>query len=65
MDEAEEDTGRKVQREIPYNRYLPYADVLEKEAEEHLREIKAGLGRSIQFRDVKIGTIHWTGQLTK
>ena len=65
MDETEEDVGRKVQREIPYNKHLPYAEVLDKESEDLLREIKAGIGRSIQYRDIKIGTTHWTGQLAK
>ena len=65
MADRESVLGFKPQKETPYNKLLPYADKLDEESNTQLAEIKAYLARSIQFRDIKIGTSHWTGQLAK
>ena len=65
VEQREASLGFKPQKESPYNKLLPYADILDGESNEQLAEIKAQLGRSIQLRDIKIGTTHWTGQLSK
>ena len=65
MSERSEELGFEPQQEAPYNKLLPYAEVLDKESNEQLAEIKAQLGRTIQLRDIKVGASHWTGQLSK
>ncbi len=65
MDERSEVLGFEPQQETIYNKFVPYADVLDQESNEQLSEIKAQLGRTIQFRDIKVGASHWTGQLAK
>lgn len=57
--------GFSPQKELVYNRLLPYADKLDDESSEQLALIKANLGRAIQLRDLKIGATHWTCQLAK
>ncbi len=65
MSSRSEILGFEPQKETPYNKLLPYADKLDQESSEQLAEIKAQLGRSVQMRDIKVGTSHWTGQLSK
>ena len=65
MEERKDVLGFTPQKEIPYNKLLPYSDKLDAESNEQLGEIKANLARTIQLRDVKIGASHWTGQLSK
>ena len=57
--------GFSPQKELVYNRLLPYADKLDDESSQQLAVIKANLGTAIQLRDLKIGATHWTCQLTK
>ena len=65
MSGQREELGFEPQQETPYNKLLPYAEVLDKESNEQLAEIKAQLGRTIQLRDIKVGSSHWIGQLSK
>ena len=65
MSERIKELGFDPQQEAPYNKLLPYSDVLDKESSEQFAEIKAQLGRTVQLRDVKVGASHWTGQLSK
>ena len=54
-----------IQKELRYNDFLPYSTKLDKEAAIQLSDIKGLLGRSIQSRDIKWSTFHWTEQLSK
>lgn len=54
--------GFKPQRENPYCKILPYVDVIDKESNENLSDIKANIGRSVQLGD-SIGLGHWMVQL--
>ncbi|XP_076463728.1 proteasome activator complex subunit 4B-like [Babylonia areolata] len=65
MANREDVLGFIPQRESIYCRLLPYADELDEESNGHLAEIKENLAKSVQLRDTKIGTSHWTVQLTK
>ena len=65
MTDRETVLGFKPQKEVPYNKILPYADKLDEESNAQLAEIKAQVARSVQLRDIKIGTSHWTGQLSR
>ena len=65
MEERMEALGFKPQKEIPYNKLLPYGDKLDAESIEQLALIKTNLARTVQLRDIKFGASHWTGQLSK
>ena len=65
MEDNENVLGFEPQKEIPYNRLLPYSNRLDAEAVEQLAVIKANLARSVQLRDIKFGASHWTGHLAK
>lgn len=65
MDEREATLGFRPQKEIPYNALLPYADQLDAESVFQLADIKAHLARVVQLRDIKVGGVHWCGQLAK
>ncbi|CAD5119000.1 DgyrCDS7656 [Dimorphilus gyrociliatus] len=54
--------GFEPQRENPYCKILPYSDVIDKESNENLSEIKANIGRAVQLGD-SIGLGHWMVQL--
>ncbi|XP_078000645.1 proteasome activator complex subunit 4-like [Glandiceps talaboti] len=64
MDDREEQLGFKPQKEISYNKLLPYADKLDEESNRFLAELKANLGRAVQLREVRPGIIHWTSRLS-
>lgn len=53
------------QKEISYNRLLPYYNVLAREADEQLSAIKAGLGLSVLLREVQPALLHWASELDK
>lgn len=54
-----------VQKQLVYNKLLPYSDLLADESSQRLSIIKGNLGRSIQLRDFDIGTVHWVAQLSR
>lgn len=51
------------QKEIVYNRLLPYAGRLEGEARELLGQIKAGLSRAVLLRELWPGAAFWCRRL--
>ncbi|XP_046740797.1 proteasome activator complex subunit 4-like [Diprion similis] len=53
------------QREIFYNKLLPYANVIDAEAQTLFEEIKANLGRAILLRELDVGCSIWTARLYK
>lgn len=53
------------QKDIVYNKLLPYADKLDDESNEILAKIKANLGRSVQLRELWPGAMFWTRKLAK
>lgn len=55
----------KFQKEVKYNKYLPYYDKISKEADEQFAAIKAGLGNSILLREVRPAFLHWACELDK
>lgn len=60
---VDEDAGFVPQREIVYNRLLPYADRLDQEATELLAEIKANLSRAVLVRELWPGVVFWCRKL--
>lgn len=52
------------QKEIVYNKLLPYAAKLDQESNELLASIKANLSRAIQLRELWPGVLFWTRKLS-
>ncbi len=66
MDTEEERTrqlGFKPQKEIVYNKLLPYAKDLDEESTKQLAEIKGNLGRAVRLRELRPGALYWTSRL--
>lgn len=55
--------GFEPQKEIVYNRYLPYNDQLDDECIQYLSQIKANIGRTLLLND-KHG-FQWISDLSK
>jgi len=55
----------KPQKEIVYNRFLPYKDRLDEESNKFLSEIKYSLGRAVVFKETSPGILYWSNRLTK
>ncbi|KAM3863185.1 LOW QUALITY PROTEIN: proteasome activator complex subunit 4A [Diretmus argenteus] len=65
MKEAASDTlGFVPQKDIVYNKLLPYADRLDAESNDILRKIKGNLGRAVQLREIWPGVLFWTRKLS-
>lgn len=65
VEDRERILGFKPQKEIIYNKLLPYSEDTDLDSNAVLAEIKANLGRSVQLRDLKVGAGHWVGQLSR
>lgn len=52
------------QKDIVYNKLLPYADRLDDESRDILSKIKGNLGRAVQLREIWPGVLFWTRKLS-
>uniref|UniRef100_A0A7N8XL65 Proteasome activator subunit 4a n=1 Tax=Mastacembelus armatus TaxID=205130 RepID=A0A7N8XL65_9TELE len=52
------------QKDIVYNKLLPYADRLDDESNDILSKIKGNLGRAVQLREIWPGVLFWTRKLS-
>lgn len=59
-----ENVGFVVQKDIVYNKLLPYAEKLDDESNDILAKIKANLGRAVQLRELWPGVLFWTRKLS-
>ncbi|XP_077299850.1 proteasome activator complex subunit 4-like isoform X2 [Arctopsyche grandis] len=57
--------GFRPQKEILYNRLLPYHQQLDAESESLLKKIRTNLGRAVVLRELKPGAAVWTARLIK
>ena len=57
--------GFEPQKEIIYNKLLPYVGDMDKESTSWFAEIKANLGVSIALRELRPGIVTWTSRLNK
>ena len=57
--------GYVPQKESIYSRLLPYADCLDEESNNILKDIKDNLARAVLLKDVKLGASHWAVELSK
>ncbi|CAK6951662.1 proteasome activator complex subunit 4A isoform X1 [Scomber scombrus] len=65
MKKAPSDTlGFVPQKDIVYNKLLPYADRLDEESNDILGKIKGNLGRAVQLREIWPGVLFWTRKLS-
>lgn len=53
------------QAELPFNRYLPYTEKLNDEADKLLGDIKTNLARCVLVGDIDPGCIYWSNMLSK
>ena len=51
------------QKEVVYNKLLPYSDCLDNEACLVLEEIKYNFGRAVVLRELRPGALHWCNRL--
>ena len=65
MEEAPPETFKFVpQKDIVYNKLLPYAERLDDESTELLSKIKGNLSRAVQLREIWPGVLFWTRKLS-
>lgn len=65
MKKAQSDKlGFAPQKDIVYNKLLPYADKLDEESNDILSKIKGNLGRAVQLREIWPGVLFWTRKLS-
>ena len=59
------DLGFIPQRELVYNKHLPYCKLLDEESNIQLEEIKKNLSHAVQLRDIHVGAYTWSRKLNK
>ena len=57
--------GFKPQKEILYNRLLPYSENLDEESMQMFSTIKTNLAKTICLRELRPGFVIWTSRLNK
>lgn len=57
--------GFKPQKEIIYNRLLPYADKLDDESFKLYTDIKTNLVKAVMLREMRPGCVLWVSRLNK
>lgn len=60
-----EKLGFRPQKELLYNRLLPYSDELDAESAQLLASIRENFGKSVLLRELKPGAAIWTARLIK
>ena len=61
---ASDTLGFVPQKDIVYNKLLPYADQLDSESNDILAKIKGNLARAVQLRELWPGVLFWTRRLS-
>ncbi|XP_011707253.1 PREDICTED: proteasome activator complex subunit 4B-like [Wasmannia auropunctata] len=51
------------QKELVYNKFLPYTNELDAESRIWLAEIKGNLGRAVMLRELIPGCVFWSSKL--
>ena len=65
MQRGKEDKNRGFQNLLSCNSHLPYHDLLDKEAEELLEDIKLNLSLAVQKHELWPGALYWTNRLRR
>ncbi|XP_036438981.1 proteasome activator complex subunit 4A isoform X1 [Colossoma macropomum] len=64
VSEDSETLGFVSQKDIIYNKLLPYEDKLDAESNEILAQIKGNIGQAVQLREIWPGVLFWTRKLS-
>ncbi|XP_033120997.1 proteasome activator complex subunit 4-like [Anneissia japonica] len=59
----EEVLGFTPQKEIIYNKLLPYYESIDCESNCQIADIKSNLARAVQLKELRPGVVHWTSKL--
>ncbi|XP_023231412.1 proteasome activator complex subunit 4-like [Centruroides sculpturatus] len=65
MDERTAKLGYTPQKEVIYNKLLPYSEELDEESQRLFSEIKTNIAKSILLHELKPGTVHWLTNLSR
>ncbi|XP_050688195.1 proteasome activator complex subunit 4-like isoform X2 [Eriocheir sinensis] len=57
--------GFRPQKQVVYNKLLPYREGLDAEILEQIREIKENLCKAAILRDIRPGCVHWVAKLSR
>uniref|UniRef100_A0A0P4W4D0 Proteasome activator complex subunit 4 C-terminal domain-containing protein n=1 Tax=Scylla olivacea TaxID=85551 RepID=A0A0P4W4D0_SCYOL len=57
--------GFKPQKQVVYNKLLPYKEHLDSEILEQIREIKENLSKALILGDIRPGCVHWVAKLSR
>lgn len=57
--------GFRPQKQVVYNKLLPYKENLDTEILEQIREIKENLCKAAILRDIRPGCVHWVAKLSR
>ncbi len=63
--EKEKDKNKGFQNLLSCNDHLPYHDLLDKEAEKLLEDIKLNLSLAVQKHELWPGALYWTNRLRR
>ncbi|XP_072167902.1 proteasome activator complex subunit 4-like [Diadema setosum] len=61
---ADAERQSRFQKEVVYNKLLPYSDCLDGESSRQLVEIKTNLSLAVQLRELRPGVVFWTGKFS-
>ncbi|KAK8724601.1 hypothetical protein OTU49_011168 [Cherax quadricarinatus] len=65
MGEDDLNLGFKPQKQVIYNKLLPYNEHIGQEILEQICDIKENLAKAVILRDVRPGCIHWVAKLSR
>ena len=65
MEEESSSLGFKPQKQVVYNKLLPYKEHLDSEILEQIREIKENLSKALILGDIRPGCVHWVAKLSR
>lgn len=61
-DLSSQDEKSEFQKELIYNKLLPYGDAIDEESRAFLAEIKLNLPKAVILRELRPGVVTWTGR---
>lgn len=61
----EEQLGFRPQKELIFNKLLPYSNRIDEESQIYLSEIKSNLSRAVLLRELRPGCVAWSGRLLR
>ncbi|XP_047484565.1 proteasome activator complex subunit 4-like isoform X1 [Penaeus chinensis] len=65
MEEEDSGLGYKPQKQVIYNKLLPYSEEIREEIIEQFSNIKINLAKAVVLRDIRPGCVHWVAKLSR